>query len=208
MTDIPESVIASLNSLGVSRETQARLAKFVDLLSHWQKNVNLISPNTMTEIWARHILDSVQLLSLRPFARSWVDLGSGGGLPGLVIACVLVGRSDVKVHLVESNRKKAAFLRHASVALDLPTLVYDARIEDVVPKLPVPEIVTARALASLDELIGLSILLLKSGATGLFLKGRDVERELTDARKNWHFLNKLHPSVTDPSGRIVEVSMV
>ena len=196
-----------LGEFGVSRETVERLDRYVDLLLQWQRRINLISPASIPELWSRHILDSVQLVQLKPDARQWVDLGSGGGLPGLVIACFLADTENGRIHLVESNGKKAAFLRHAAMALSLPAEIHAQRIEEAVPQLPQPEIVTARALATLDQLIGYSNLLLKRGAIGLFPKGRDVDGELTDAQRNWHFSHTLHRSVTESAARIVEITI-
>jgi len=196
-----------LGEFGVSRETLDRLNSYVELLLQWQRRINLISPATIPELWSRHILDSVQLVQLKPNARQWVDLGSGGGLPGLVIACFLADTADGRIHLVESNGKKAAFLRHVATTLSLPAEIHARRIEEAIEHLPQPEIVTARALATLDELIGYSNLLLKRGAIGLFPKGRDVDGELTTAQGNWHFSYTLHRSVTEPAARIVEIAM-
>lgn len=193
--------------LGVSRETLGRLEAYAELLLQWQQRINLISPSTIPELWSRHILDSAQLVRLKPVARQWVDLGSGGGLPGLVIACFLAEKADGRISLVESNGKKAAFLRHVVTTLSLPAEIHARRIEEAIPLLPQPEIVTARALATLDELIGYSNLLLKRGAIGLFPKGRDVDDELTAAQRNWHFSYTLHRSVTDSAARIVEIAM-
>lgn len=195
------------DDLGVSRETLGRLEAYSELLLQWQQRINLISPSTVSDLWSRHILDSAQLVRLRPCARQWVDLGSGGGLPGLVIACFLAENADGCIHLVESNGKKAAFLRHVATTLSLPAQIHARRIEEAIPLLPQPEIVTARALATLDELIGYSNLLLKRGAIGLFPKGRDVDEELTAAQRNWHFSYTLHRSVTDSAARIVEIAM-
>lgn len=194
-----------LAKLGVSRETLGDLERYVALLRHWQRRINLISPNTLSEIWGRHIVDSAQLFALRPNAEIWLDLGSGGGLPGIVIAVLVKNRGIGRVHLVESNQKKAAFLRHVIQALALPAVVHVARIEDCIGHIEQPQVITARALASLDTLIGYTNLLLKSGAVGLFPKGRDHQEELTEALRNWQFSYTLHPSVTDPKARIIEV---
>lgn len=191
----------------VSHETFGKLERYVDLLRQWQRKINLVSPSTMDEIWTRHILDSVQVFKLKPAARHWLDLGSGGGLPGLVIACLLSPYPDGRITLVESNGKKGAFLRHVSAELALPVTVVVDRIENVIPRLEVPEVVTARALASLDMLLQFSNLLLKRGAVGLFPKGKDHQEELTTAARSWHFLAGQHASVTDPSARILEISM-
>ncbi|KAF0231904.1 MAG: hypothetical protein FD175_465 [Beijerinckiaceae bacterium] len=203
-----ERTLEALGDSGVSRETLARLEAYVALLLQWQQRINLISPTTIPDIWTRHILDSAQLHHLRPDARRWADLGSGGGLPGIVIACLLAEKADGEIHLIESNGKKAAFLRHVSTSLALPAVIHAVRIEDAVPRLPQTDVVTARALAPLTDLLRFSNLLLKSGAVGLFPKGRDVEEELTTARLNWHFSSRLHASVTDPEARIVEISMI
>lgn len=203
-----ERTLEVLGNSGVSRETLARLEAYVALLLQWQQRINLISPTTIPDIWTRHILDSAQLYHLRPDARRWADLGSGGGLPGIVIACLLAEKADGEIHLIESNGKKAAFLRHVTTSLALPAVIHAVRIEDAVPKLLQIDVVTARALAPLTDLLRFSNLLLKRGAVGLFPKGRDVEEELTTARLNWHFSSRLHASVTDPEARIVEISMI
>lgn len=197
-----------LEKFDVSRETLHRLDRYVEILLQWQQRINLISPATIPELWSRHILDSVQLMQLKPDARQWVDLGSGGGLPGIVIACFLADTADGRIHLIESNGKKAAFLRHVATTLSLPAEIHAQRIEEAIPHLPQPEIVTARALATLDQLIGYSNLLLKRGAIGLFPKGQDVDGELTVAQRNWHLSYTLHRSVTDSAARIVEIAMI
>jgi 16S rRNA (guanine527-N7)-methyltransferase len=201
------ATIERLVELGVSRETTVRLEAYVRLLEQWQSRINLISPHTLAEVWSRHILDSAQLVLLYPEARRWLDLGSGGGLPGLVIGCLLADKPGARVDLVESNLKKSAFLRHVAETLDLQVSVHAGRIETVIETLPTPEIVTARALASLDQLLGYTNLLLKRGALGLFPKGRDHLRELTEAHANWHFSHQLRESITDREARIVEVRM-
>ncbi len=178
---------------------------YVDLLVHWQKTTNLVAPSTLNQIWSRHILDSIQLLSLAPDARVWVDLGSGGGLPGLVLACQLKALGGF-IHLVESNSKKASFLRLTATRLDLPVRVHAERIETALPGIGKPDIVTARALASLTQLIDFSKQLLKSGAVGLFPKGRDYAAELTEAARHWHFSYELHASLTDTEARIIRIT--
>ncbi len=190
----------------VSRETAARLDDFVPLLLNWQQRTNLIAPSTASQMWTRHIADSLQLLPLAPDARTWVDLGSGGGFPGLVIACALPNTPDARVHLVESNAKKAAFLRESARALKIPALVHAARIEDFVERFPEsPDIVTSRGLAPLNQLLAHAEPLLKRGAQGLFLKGQDVEAELTAAAKYWSIEAALIPSKTSAQGRILLV---
>jgi 16S rRNA (guanine527-N7)-methyltransferase len=190
----------------VSRETAARLDRFVHLLLQWQEKSNLVGPATLPQLWTRHIADSLQLLALAPNARVWLDLGSGGGFPGLVIACALAGERGAAVHLVDSNGKKAAFLREAARDLGLPAIVHGERIEHF--SLPIGthiDVITARALAPLNVLFGYVALLLKTGAQALLLKGQDVEAELTEAAKYWNIEADLVPSKTSPESRIVAV---
>jgi 16S rRNA (guanine527-N7)-methyltransferase len=190
----------------VSRETGARLDRFVAVLMAWQKRINLIAASTEADLWTRHIADSLQLLELAPGARIWADFGSGGGLPGLVIACALADTPGARVHLVESNAKKAAFLREAARASGAPVTVHAVRVEDFVENVPQPiEIVTARALAPLPRLLTIAYPLLKNGAVGLFPKGQNVARELTSAAGCWKLQASLAPSRTDPKARIVVV---
>jgi 16S rRNA (guanine527-N7)-methyltransferase len=193
----------------VSRETWERLEQFVELLLKWQNSTNLIASSTLPQVWTRHIADSLQLLALAPDARTWIDLGAGAGFPGLVIACALAKIPGAEIHLVESNQKKASFLREAARILSLPAIVHAQRIEDFVAEQTQPfDVVTARALAPLDQLIGYAIPLLKTGAIGLFPKGQDVGAELTQAAKSWSIEAELVPSKTDPHGRIVLVHHV
>jgi 16S rRNA (guanine527-N7)-methyltransferase len=193
----------------VSRETWARLERFVELLLDWQRSRNLVAASTIPRLWTRHIADSLQLLALAPDARRWIDLGSGGGFPGLVIASALAPGEAAEVELVESVQKKAAFLRAVATELSLPAIVHATRIEDFVRTTPDRfDVVTARALAPLDRLIGYAIPLLKNGALGLFPKGQDVEAELTQASKSWTIDADLIPSRTDAEGRVVRVRRV
>jgi 16S rRNA (guanine527-N7)-methyltransferase len=156
----------------VSRETEQRFALFVDLLRRWQTIKNLVGPSTLQTLWTRHIADSAQLVDLMPQARRWVDLGSGAGFPGVVIAIMLHGQDRARVDLVESNERKCAFLREAIRVTGAPARVHMGRIEKIVPLLDgTVDAVTSRALAPLPELVNMSQTLLDSGATGLFLKG-------------------------------------
>ena len=197
---------AALRLTPVSRETLRRLDVFVETLVTWNARTNLIAPSTVPHLWTRHVADSLQLLDLAPAARIWVDLGSGGGFPGLVIACALAESPGAKVHLIESNAKKAAFLREAARLTGAPAVVHTERIESFVASFPGPaDVVTARALASLKTLLDQSVSLLKTGALGLFPKGQDVEAELTEATKYWNIKVNLAPSRTDPKGRVVVV---
>jgi 16S rRNA (guanine527-N7)-methyltransferase len=197
---------AALALIAVSRETLARLDRFVATLLTWQRRINLIAPATVRSIWTRHVADSLQILSLAPSAKVWLDLGSGGGFPGLVIACALGETSGARVHLIESNGKKAAFLREAVRVTGTRAIVHQARIEHMGTQLDESvEIVTARALAPLTELLALAEPWLKKRAQALFPKGQDVGVELTEASKYWNMEAVLVPSKTDPRARIVSV---
>jgi 16S rRNA (guanine527-N7)-methyltransferase len=191
----------------VSRETLDRLDRFVAVLLAWQQHTNLIAASTEPTLWTRHIADSLQLLRLAPQARIWVDLGSGGGFPGLVIACALADMPGAHVHLVESSTKKAAFLREAVHAAGAPAEVHAVRIEDFVENLTASvDVVTARALAPLAGLLAATYPLLKTGTLGLFPKGQYVDAELTEAAKCWSIQSSLVPSLTDPKAKIVCVT--
>src|SRR5437879_5957677 len=197
---------AALALTPVSRETEARLDRYVDLLWQWQAKTNLVAPSTLPNLWTRHISDSLQLLSLAPTAKTWVDLGSGGGFPGVVLACALAETPGAQIQLVERNAKKAAFLREALRVTGSAGTVHLAGIGDIVDRLVGPvDCVTARALAPLHQLIGFAEPLVGRGAKALFPKGQDVEAELTEATKYWNIEASLIPSKTDPRGRIVFV---
>lgn len=190
----------------VSRETLARLDRFVARLLEWQQTRNLIAASTIPNIWTRHIADSLQLLDLAPEAKTWVDLGSGGGFPGLVLACALADKPGAKVHLVESTAKKCMFLQAVTDELQLPAEVHCQRVENFIPAFPSkPDVVAARALAPLPKLLELAYPLLKRGGLGLFPKGQYVGAELTEASKYWSIRHKLVPSRTDERGRIVVI---
>lgn len=199
----------ALELISVSRETLARLDRFVSLLLEWQQTRNLIAPSTIPQIWTRHIADSLQLLDLAPEAKTWIDLGAGGGFPGLVLACALAETPGAKIHLVESTQKKCTFLQAVIDHLKLPAEVHCRRIEEFIPVFPhKPDAVTARALAPLPKLLDLAFPLLKRGVVGLFLKGQDVGAELTEASRYWKIEHKLVPSRTDPRGRIVALESI
>ncbi|HEY1363204.1 MAG TPA: 16S rRNA (guanine(527)-N(7))-methyltransferase RsmG [Xanthobacteraceae bacterium] len=191
----------------VSRETAARLERFIGLLLSWQRATHLIAPSTVPNLWTRHIADSLQLLDLVPQARVWVDFGSGGGFPGMVIACALAEAPGAIVHLVESNTKKAAFLREAQRLTQAPVHVHAARMGDLAQRFQGQgDVLTARAVAPLNSLLDQCFLLLgKNGATGLFPKGQNAELELAQARRAWTMDAALMPSRTHPSGRIIVV---
>jgi len=201
---------AALKLTPVSRETEARLERYVDLLLLWQAKTNLISPATLPQIWTRHIADSLQLLRLAPDARTWLDFGSGGGFPGVVLACAMAEVEGGRVNLVERNAKKAAFLREALRVTGGSGQVILADIGDSVDSfVGKVDCVTARAVAPLHQLIGFSEPLLTSDRTkALFLKGQDVDAELTEATKYWKLKPRLHPSLTGGQGWIVELDHV
>jgi 16S rRNA (guanine527-N7)-methyltransferase len=199
----------ALALMNVSRETEDLFAHYVALLERWQAIKNLVGPSTLPEVWTRHIADSAQLASLKPKASRWIDLGSGAGFPGLVTAILVRDRPGAHVVLVESNGRKCAFLREVVRQLDLPARVVAGRIEDVIdPFVGEVDVVTARALAPLVDLLRLSRKLLTSGAVGLFPKGQDVGDELTDASRYWRIESSTVVSKTDPKARIVIVDSV
>ena len=190
----------------VSRETTARLDRFTALLLDWQSRINLIAASTVPVLWTRHIADSLQLLAIAPDARKWVDLGSGGGFPGVPIACALAERGSAEVHLIESNKKKAAFLREAVRITGAPAIVHAVSISDFCQSFRgALDAVTARALAPLPELLSIAYPLLKKGPQGVFPKGQDVKAELTEAAKCWSIQASLVPSRTDPKSRVVVI---
>lgn len=214
----------------VSRETMARLERYAALLETWSRAINLVGRATLPDLWRRHMLDSAQLLDLLPPApqdrpRRVVDLGSGAGFPGLVLAILGAG----EIHLVEADAKKAAFLREAARETGTEIELHVCRIADLQP-FPV-EAVTARALAPLPKLLDLAEpFLCPDGPTeqtngqtnnranrtpntsfvntpvGLFLKGRETERELTDSAEKWNMRLEVFPSRSDPGGRILRLS--
>ena len=206
VSDLAADRERALALVSVSRETVVRLEVLIELLLNWQRITHLIAASTVPNVWTRHVADSLQLVELAPEARIWVDLGSGGGFPGLVIACALAPTPDARVHLVESNAKKAAFLREAVRLTQAPAVVHPTRIENFVESFDESaDVVTARALAPLKVLLDQSCRLLERGGQGIFPKGQDVEAELTEAAKYWNMEASLVPSRTDSKGRIVTV---
>lgn len=190
---IPESRITLTGQkVPVSRETRLRLDSYAKLLVQWQAKTNLVAPSTLDDIWGRHILDSLQVADCLGDAEHVVDIGSGAGFPGLIMAIVMAERGGGKVRLVESVGKKCAFmsavvretgLRQAGVDVQ----VINGRIEKELPKLPQPQIVSARALASLKDLLRYTEPFLSRGSIGLFPKGMDHGEELTAAQTDWVF---------------------
>lgn len=193
--------------LPVSRETAADLDHYISLLVKWQSVKNLVGGSTLPDALNRHVRDSLQLLALAPAnATRWVDIGSGGGFPGLVIAIALKGNPLAHVHLVESDHRKCAFLRAVARETGARAVVHCGRIEDVLPTLPPADVITARALAEMVELMDWTAPTIEKGAVGLFLKGRDVGAELTPLTRYSKFSFRLVPSTTASDAAVVVVS--
>ncbi|HEX9751944.1 MAG TPA: 16S rRNA (guanine(527)-N(7))-methyltransferase RsmG [Methyloceanibacter sp.] len=191
----------------VPRETIHRLMRYADLLARWQKSTNLVAPSTLPLLWSRHFADSAQIRGLAPEARLWLDLGSGAGFPGLVVAILQAGLPDFRMHLVESNRKKCAFLAEVARETKAPVDIHAMRIEELAESASLkPDVVSARALAPCPRLFELASPFFGSRTRGLFLKGRETEAELEAARVAWDFASRLHPSLTSSSSHIVEVT--
>jgi 16S rRNA (guanine527-N7)-methyltransferase len=191
------------SALHVEQELRRRLDAFAELVRHWNATVNLIAPGDLGAIWTRHIEDCLQLVPLVPAgAARAIDLGSGGGFPGLVIAIA----TGISFDLIESDRRKAAFLREAVRATGAPATVHPSRIETAaVPPAP---LVTARALARLPRLLELAAPKLAPGGTCLFMKGAAVEAELTEAAARWQMRVERIPSRTDPAAAILRISEI
>ncbi len=187
---------------GATPELIADLEAFIARLAEANAVMNLIGPDTLPDVWNRHVWDSAQLLDLAPGARTWADLGAGAGFPGVVLAILLKGRPDAHVWLIDSLGKRCRFLQEVAEALDLPATVVNGRAEEQALKV---DVVTARAVAPMEKLLGYAQPYLQRGAQGLFLKGEKAEAELIEARKVWHFESSLSVSRSDPRGRIVSV---
>ncbi|WP_151718942.1 16S rRNA (guanine(527)-N(7))-methyltransferase RsmG [Gemmobacter serpentinus] len=192
----------------VSRETLDQLETYAGLIRKWNPVVNLVAKSTLDALWDRHILDSAQLLPLiQPDLRHWVDLGSGGGLPGIVVA--ILAREiapQARVTLVEVDQRKSAFLREVSRQLNLPVKVATEKIETLAPQ--GADVISARALAALDVLCGFAHRHLAPDGQAIFPKGATFEQELSDARKRWHFDLKEVTSLTQAEARILILSEI
>lgn len=189
----------------VSRETFERLLVFEALFLKWSKAFNLAAPSTLPDFWKRHVLDSVQLAKLRKPSGIWVDVGSGGGLPGIVTAILLSDAPASHIHLVESNGKKAAFLRQALIETNGAGQVHRARIEGAFPKTGPVDVITARALAPLTILLEQTKPWMKTGATAFFHKGREYQEEIKAAGDAWRFDLIEHASAIDPESVVLEI---
>lgn len=190
----------------VSRETFDDLEAFEGMFRTWANRINLAAPSTLDDLWNRHILDSAQLAPLAPRALRWLDLGSGGGFPGLVVAFLLKERAGGQIDLIESNRKKAGFLQAVIGQFFLPARVHARRIDEEIKELSQPHVVTARALAPLPLLLGLAFPWLSTGAKGLLHKGRDYGREVQESTLMWQFDLVEHRSKVDADSVILEVT--
>lgn len=202
------SLFQRLTGLRVSRETYEKLDHFVDLFGKWSKVINLVANSTKDQIWHRHVIDSAQLFKLRPNPQQWIDLGSGGGFPGVITAILLSEKSDGWVDLVESNNKKAAFLRTALMETGARGRVHPVRIGEAHKSLSDCDTISARALADLDLLFSYASPWAEKNKNLNFLlhKGRDYQSEVNNARDRWTFDLIIHPSVLEADSVILEVS--
>ncbi len=187
---------------GASADRMAELDRFRDQLIETNAVMNLVGPDTLPDFWSRHAWDSAQLLELEPEARTWADLGAGAGFPGLILAILLKDAPDAHVWLIDSLGKRCRFLSTLVETLDLPATVIHGRAEE--QDLAV-DVVTARALAPMERLLGYAQPYLQHGAQAVFLKGERAEEELREARKSWQFTAELVPSLSDARGRIVRI---
>lgn len=203
-----EASVQAPDWLNVSRETLDRLTAFCALVERWTPTINLVSKTTLAQIWERHLLDSAQVFALAPQgAKSWVDLGSGGGFPGIVVAILaLQNNPDLVVTLVESDRRKSVFLTEAGRVLGLKIRVLSQRIET----LPVlsSDVLSARALAPLSVLCGYAATHLDPTGMAIFQKGATHADETVEARKSWSFDAKIHASKTDATAVVLEVKAI
>jgi 16S rRNA (guanine527-N7)-methyltransferase len=190
----------------VSPETEARLAIYVELLGRWRKVTNLISAASFAEVWTRHIADSAQLLALAPQARRWVDIGSGAGFPGMVIAIQLADAPGARVHCLESDRRKCAFLREVARATGAAAEIHPVRIESIDPATLAPvDAVTARAFAPLPRVLEFAKVWLAQGAVGVFPRGRSAEAQLEIAPAAPDLAIEIFASKLDPEAAILRV---
>jgi 16S rRNA (guanine527-N7)-methyltransferase len=192
----------------VSRETADRLAALVDLIARWRKTTNLISESSFASVWTRHIADCAQLIALAPAAKRWIDMGSGAGLPGLVIAIQLAGVPGAAVHCVESDQRKCAFLREAARATGAAAVIHPERVEAIEPlSLGAVDAVTARAFAPLPLTLKLARPWMERGAVGVFPRGESAKDQLAALPQMPDFAIEALPSVVDTKARILRVRM-
>lgn len=203
-----EDTLSPASSLQLTAQEIADLRRFAEIVLRWNPRINLVSKSSAADIWDRHILDSAQIFDLAPEnAESWVDLGSGGGFPGIVVAVIAAQRRPaLAMTLVESDQRKAVFLRQAIRELGLRATVRSQRIEQITDQRA--DVVSARALAGLPELLALASPLLAEGGTCLFAKGASRQQELDAARQSWSFSVTEVPSITDPGAAILRITEV
>lgn len=187
---------------GASDAAMADLTVFLERLTEANAVMNLVGPDSIPDFWNRHAWDSAQLLTFAPDALTWADLGAGAGFPGVVLAILLKGRPGAHVWLIDSLGKRCRFLQTIVDELDLPATVINGRAEDHTVKV---DVVTARAVAPMEKLLGYAQGYIRAGAQAVFLKGEKAEAELMEARKVWHLESDLSVSRSDPRGRIVTV---
>jgi len=204
--NVDSSFVAMADELNVSRETLGLLSIYQALLVKWQKKTNLVAPSTIDDYWIRHVADSIQCRHIKPDARHWVDIGSGGGFPGLVVAADFAGQPDHSMVLVESNAKKCAFLREVSRKLGLGAEVVNDRIENYIRPDNAPDVVTARALSNLNALLSYCEPWISAKCVGLFHKGREYRREIEDCYDKWQFDLIEHRSKVSEESVILEIS--
>jgi len=203
MASGPEALAGILD---VSRETRERLRLYVDLVRKWQPVQNLVARSTLDDIWARHVADSTQLVPLYGHAQTWLDLGSGAGFPGLVVGICLAETASLNLHLVESNSRKVAFLRTVVRETGISATVHDSRIEAFSwPEPTPPDVISARALASLTDLCGYSAPFMGEKTVAIFPKGREYEAEIKSALHEWNLDLLVRDSVVDADGRLIEI---
>jgi 16S rRNA (guanine527-N7)-methyltransferase len=207
---VADSIEAVEAIVSLSRETAERLSAFVALIRKWQPAENLISGKTLPEIWRRHVADCAQLVPLFPDSHRWMDVGTGAGFPGMVIAILLADTESAHVHLVESNRRKCAFLRQAIHATGAAASVHEARAEDVIggwdlARNPVDRVV-ARAVASLGDLLAMTAPLIEAGVPAAFMKGEDSDVEIAAACRSWEFDLVRHASRIGGRGVILDIA--
>jgi 16S rRNA (guanine527-N7)-methyltransferase len=196
----------ALRLLPVSRETEQRLAAYVDLLARWRKTTNLIAESTYPSIWTRHIADSAQLLALAPAARRWVDMGSGAGFPGLVIAIQLADAPGAVVHCIESDQRKCAFLREAVRATGAAATIHPLRVEAIDPSSLGPvDAVAARAFAPLPLTLKLARRWIERGAVGVFPRGESARDQLAALPEASAYAIEVLPSLIDPKAAILRI---
>ncbi|OHV79172.1 16S rRNA (guanine(527)-N(7))-methyltransferase RsmG [Ensifer sp. LCM 4579] len=203
------SPLGRLNGLRVSRETQDKLEHFGRLFQKWARSINLVAPSTLDDLWQRHVLDSLQIFYLSPSPKTWVDLGSGGGFPGVITAICLSELLDGWVHLLESNNKKAAFLRVALQETGARGSVHPIRIESAPSMIPSCDAISARALADLTQLLDYSapwMMQPDSKTVAFFHKGRDYQQEVDKAVSRFQFDLVKHASIVEPDSVVLEIA--